>query len=43
VVAAVAIADVVQGAWPVVGLAVAAAVIYLAGGVAHRASTGRPR
>jgi len=43
VVAAVAIADVVERALPVVVLAVAAAVIYLAGGVAHRASTGRPR
>jgi hypothetical protein len=43
VVAAIAVADVVERAWPIVVLAVAAAVIYLAGGVAHRASTGRPR
>ena len=40
VLAAFAVAD---NTWPVVTLAVAAAVLYLAGGVAHRRSTGRPR
>jgi hypothetical protein len=43
VVAAIGVADVTERAWPIVVLAVAAAVIYLAGGVAHRTSTGRPR
>lgn len=43
VVAAIVVADLTGRAWPVVVLAVAAAVTYLAGSVAHRASTGRPR
>jgi hypothetical protein len=41
--AALAVADNTGLAWPVVALAVAAAALYLAGSVAHRRSTGRPR
>jgi hypothetical protein len=43
VVTAVALADPAGRAWPVVALAVAATVIYLGGGVAHRTTTGPPR
>ena len=43
VVAALAVADVTGRTWPIVALAVAAPTIYLAGAVAHRRSTGRPR
>jgi hypothetical protein len=43
VVVAIVVADLTAHAWPVAALAVAAAVTYLAGSVAHRASTGRPR
>jgi hypothetical protein len=42
-VAAVVVADLTEAAWPVVVLAVTATVAYVAGGVAHRRSTGRPR
>ena len=37
------VADLTTRSWPIVVLAVAAAVLYLAGGVAHRRSTGAPR
>ena len=43
VLGAVVVADLTERAWPVVALAVAAAGTYLAGSVAHRRSTGRPR
>ncbi|MEU4693450.1 hypothetical protein [Actinoplanes sp. NPDC023714] len=37
------VAEVTAQTWPIVVLAVAAAALYLAGGVAHRRSTGAPR
>jgi hypothetical protein len=37
------VAELTARAWPIVVLAVAAAAFYLAGGVAHRRSTGAPR
>jgi len=43
VVAALAVADLIEPTWPVVVLALAATAIYLTGGVVHRRSTGRPR
>ncbi|OJF12524.1 hypothetical protein [Couchioplanes caeruleus] len=36
-------ADLTAQPWPIVVLAIAAAAFYLAGGVAHRRSTGAPR
>jgi hypothetical protein len=42
-VAALAVTALTERTWPVVVLAVAATAIYLAGGVVHRRSTGRPR
>jgi hypothetical protein len=41
--AAFAVSELTAQAWPIVVLAVAAAAFYLAGGVAHRRSTGAPR
>jgi len=41
--AAFVVAELTAQAWPIVVLAVAAAAFYLAGGVAHRRSTGTPR
>ncbi len=41
--AAFIVAEVSTRQWPIVVLAVAAASIYLAGGVVHRRSTGAPR
>lgn len=43
VVAALAVTDLTERTWPVVVLAIATTAIYLAGGVVHRRSTGRPR
>jgi hypothetical protein len=43
VLAAFFVADNTDLTWPVVALAVAATALYLAGSVAHRRSTGRPR
>lgn len=43
VLAATAVADSAGPSWPIVALAAAAAAFYLAGSVAHRRSTGRPR
>jgi Kef-type K+ transport system membrane component KefB len=43
VVAAFAVTDLTERTWPVVVLAIATTAIYLAGGVIHRRSTGRPR
>lgn len=40
---ALLVADFAERTWPVVVLAIATTVIYLAGGVVHRRSTGRPR
>lgn len=42
-VTAMVISDLTERTWPVVILAIAATAIYLAGGVVHRRSTGRPR
>ncbi|WP_432545617.1 hypothetical protein [Kineococcus sp. SYSU DK004] len=41
--AALLVAEVTTAAWPVLALAVAATVGYLAAGVVHRRSTGSPR
>ncbi|GAA2884191.1 hypothetical protein Acy02nite_08070 [Actinoplanes cyaneus] len=41
--AAFIVAEVTTQRWPILVLAVAAAAVYLAGGVAHRRSTGAPR
>ena len=41
--AAFVAAELTPRPWPVIALAIAAAVLYLAGGVAHRRSTGAPR
>jgi hypothetical protein len=41
--AAFVVAELTAQAWPIVVLAVATAAFYLAGGVAHRRSTGTPR
>ena len=41
--AAFVVAELTTQRWPIVVLAVAAAALYLAGGVAHRRSTGAPR
>ena len=41
--AAFVVAELTTLTWPIVVLAVAAATLYLAGGVAHRRSTGAPR
>ncbi|MEU4422526.1 hypothetical protein AB0F81_18000 [Actinoplanes sp. NPDC024001] len=41
--AAFVVSELTAQAWPIVVLAVAAAAFYLAGGVAHRRSTGTPR
>ncbi|WP_229067361.1 hypothetical protein [Actinoplanes sp. DH11] len=37
------VAELTAQRWPIVVLAIAAAAFYLAGGVAHRRSTGAPR
>lgn len=37
------VAELTAQQWPIIVLAIAAAAIYLAGGVAHRRSTGAPR
>ena len=43
VLAAFIVAELTAQPWPIVVLAIAAAAFYLAGGVAHRRSTGAPR
>ncbi|MEV4704469.1 hypothetical protein [Actinoplanes sp. NPDC049316] len=43
VLAAFIVAELTTQPWPIVVLAVVAAAFYLAGGVAHRRSTGAPR
>ncbi|MGX6608162.1 hypothetical protein ACWKSP_39480 [Micromonosporaceae bacterium Da 78-11] len=43
VLAAFVVAEVTARQWPIVVLAIAAAAIYLAGGLTHRRSTGAPR
>jgi hypothetical protein len=42
-VAALAVTELTERTWPVLVLAIATVAIYLAGGVVHRRSTGRPR
>lgn len=41
--AAIIVAGLTARAWPIIVLAVAATALYLAGGIAHRRSTGAPR
>jgi hypothetical protein len=41
--AAFTVAELTTQKWPIIVLAVAATAVYLAGGVAHRRSTGAPR
>jgi hypothetical protein len=42
-VTAFSVAELTARTWPIIALAIAAAAFYLAGGVAHRRSTGAPR